>query len=416
MKTTDEKSPARALSAFDLDRALAGEKLISRSGYEVTNFRENPGRGSYRYRAEVGVDSCTFTKEGKHWADSKVSQYDLFMAKPVEEVKFYYSPSKKFWDSNEVIAKQGLKYSIHLLFDESQDQLNSYSFHQEIEIGDYVEVDPADWPANVTNSFILKHINRNIMSRQEITKIAVKPTNQTEFDQLWAIFQLGGQDVGHMKRHGYKAGLNQYWGVLSEFVQGWSGDNWQTHGSVIYDSVADYLNNKPTQKYVRVRLNSNYEAEIYEAEIKDSLVIVGCQQFTFAKIKELAAAINGGVVTIDNSAVFVSNKKQMKRLYNLFQIGGKDVSVMKKSLDLEANGYWGNSSGTIFAQTKGGHTSSKHFFICITDFLDAVGSSVVRLNSECVAEIGEKETVVTHAGQKIVIPNSAILELAAKLN
>jgi hypothetical protein len=55
---------------FDLERALAGDQLITRSGRDVKNFKSN----SY-YWAEI----YSYTSQGEYWGSYQEDEKDLFM-------------------------------------------------------------------------------------------------------------------------------------------------------------------------------------------------------------------------------------------------------------------------------------------------------------------------------------------------
>lgn len=78
----------RAALPFDLQRALAGEPLVTRDGREVTAFRlADKGDTRYPYLATIhtpGREPCAewFTMNGQFYYGDAKACYDLFMAEP----------------------------------------------------------------------------------------------------------------------------------------------------------------------------------------------------------------------------------------------------------------------------------------------------------------------------------------------
>ena len=75
------------MKPFDLDKALSGAKLITRSGGEVTRFQKSQIRGLirhfpqlYPYQAEVNGETMYFTENGYFIDELIISSSDLFLA------------------------------------------------------------------------------------------------------------------------------------------------------------------------------------------------------------------------------------------------------------------------------------------------------------------------------------------------
>jgi hypothetical protein len=71
------------MDAFNLKRALAGAKLITRGGYTVENFRHVRAgcirNTSHKYSADVCGIERTFTGRGRWSAVGNISEFDLFI-------------------------------------------------------------------------------------------------------------------------------------------------------------------------------------------------------------------------------------------------------------------------------------------------------------------------------------------------
>ena len=81
---------------FDLEKALAGAKVVTRDGREVTQLHLFETNGKHPLMGVVDDSLCGFTKKGVFDRDTTQSTYDLFMA-PVERSEWVVkSPSGKF--------------------------------------------------------------------------------------------------------------------------------------------------------------------------------------------------------------------------------------------------------------------------------------------------------------------------------
>src|SRR5271155_2746465 len=77
---------ASKLKPFDLEKALKGEKVVTRNGTEVTDVRHFPTAGQECTVAGVVLgDIESFTETGAYFSDYSLSSMDLFMA-PKERV------------------------------------------------------------------------------------------------------------------------------------------------------------------------------------------------------------------------------------------------------------------------------------------------------------------------------------------
>lgn len=66
------------MKPFDLEKAKAGAKLVTREGYEATDFTYNVNNKSYPCAAKISGYEFSFTKEGK-WGKYGC-KLDLFLA------------------------------------------------------------------------------------------------------------------------------------------------------------------------------------------------------------------------------------------------------------------------------------------------------------------------------------------------
>ena len=63
---------------FDLQKALAGHKLITRNGLLVKNFR-NSGEFVFPYMADIENKQQLFTEKGKYTCSENPNRFDLFL-------------------------------------------------------------------------------------------------------------------------------------------------------------------------------------------------------------------------------------------------------------------------------------------------------------------------------------------------
>lgn len=77
---------------FDLERALAGDELVTRGGERATKFKLDLSRHKpepYEYKAIVRGYPVDYTENGRYWRDEQKSEDDLFMKHPAKKpVKF----------------------------------------------------------------------------------------------------------------------------------------------------------------------------------------------------------------------------------------------------------------------------------------------------------------------------------------
>lgn len=75
-----EKNSEMKLKPFDLEKALKGEKVVTRDGREVFDIAHFPHKtGEFRVYGVLEEIVVTFTEEGSWMGDTK-SHEDLFMA------------------------------------------------------------------------------------------------------------------------------------------------------------------------------------------------------------------------------------------------------------------------------------------------------------------------------------------------
>lgn len=84
------------MKPFDLEKALAGESVVSKEGRKVIQLHYFPNLGSnFKVIAQLehGFSFDTFTIHGKY-SDDESSQLDLMMAEPERWVNVYYSKAQ----------------------------------------------------------------------------------------------------------------------------------------------------------------------------------------------------------------------------------------------------------------------------------------------------------------------------------
>ena len=73
------------MEPFDLERALAGEPVVTRDGREVTEiYFFKTFEGTYPLVGIIDGEKCSYTTKGKNYS-SKNSDFDLFMKPKVVE-------------------------------------------------------------------------------------------------------------------------------------------------------------------------------------------------------------------------------------------------------------------------------------------------------------------------------------------
>lgn len=126
---------------------------------------------------------------------------------------------------------------------------------------------------------------------ERLATAAILTKTKEEYLELRGMFRAAGYDTSQImddihsgQDHNY---LNSCWGRNGNrnWIGAWFPDSIPPQ-STKYNSLADFLNNNPAPKDVRMRLNSNYEAIIGEKTTK-----VGCQEFDNEVILKLAATI-----------------------------------------------------------------------------------------------------------------------------
>jgi len=76
-----------AMKTFDLEKALAGEPVVTRSGKEVFDIAYFPSKeGYYKICAIIDGDTEWFTIDGNYYDDGVESYSDLFSKDPLIEM------------------------------------------------------------------------------------------------------------------------------------------------------------------------------------------------------------------------------------------------------------------------------------------------------------------------------------------
>ena len=95
------------MKPFDLQRALAGEKVVTRDGREVTQLTKFDCEGECLAGVLDLNLSTTWNKNGQFWGTSEESDDDLFMApKTVKRWVNFYDNGAIFSCQSEKEAKQ----------------------------------------------------------------------------------------------------------------------------------------------------------------------------------------------------------------------------------------------------------------------------------------------------------------------
>ena len=86
------------MKPFDLERALAGDKVVTRDGREVTQLTKFNSDADC-LAAVVDGELITWGEDGLYWVKGRDSGFDLFMApKTVKRWVNFYSPEAGAWD------------------------------------------------------------------------------------------------------------------------------------------------------------------------------------------------------------------------------------------------------------------------------------------------------------------------------
>ena len=143
------------MKPFDLEAALAGAPVVTRTGLQVTDIRwryDIPADHAYPIAATVNhpghTDTCRFTKTGRFWDTIRDDSFDLFMAEPISEIPFDLNRALA---GDAVITRSGLTVR-NIILDSSSGPDDAYPICVEIEAleghysfmrnGAYLEVVP----------------------------------------------------------------------------------------------------------------------------------------------------------------------------------------------------------------------------------------------------------------------------------
>lgn len=98
----------KKLIPFDLEKALAGEPVITRDGREVTQVTLFECESRYPVYAVVDGAICSFTKTGSDYDNGQSSQYDLFMKPKTRVINGFEVPAPE----SESLEKGGEYYAV----------------------------------------------------------------------------------------------------------------------------------------------------------------------------------------------------------------------------------------------------------------------------------------------------------------
>jgi tellurite resistance-related uncharacterized protein len=103
------------MKPFNLQKALAGEPVVTRDGNKVTEIHNFSTRhGEMTVFAIIEGCFLTFNNNGKHYSSEFVdSNFDLFMAEPEAWINIYYSKvQEKIWNSVKYNSEEEAKENI----------------------------------------------------------------------------------------------------------------------------------------------------------------------------------------------------------------------------------------------------------------------------------------------------------------
>jgi hypothetical protein len=102
------------MKPFNLEKALAGEPVVTRGGDKVTEIHNFSTRhGEMTVFAIIEGGFLTFNKNGEHYSEFVSSDFDLFMAEPEAWINIYYSKVQdKIWDSARYNSEEEAKENI----------------------------------------------------------------------------------------------------------------------------------------------------------------------------------------------------------------------------------------------------------------------------------------------------------------
>lgn len=451
---------------FNLQRALAGEKLITRDGRSVSDFSKSNGV-SYPYQAKINNSYPKFTHEGRFftWVESR---NDLMMAE--QSVKFYGVDGKVF--PYYVMAQiEGKWFEVYLKSERIVEN-NFSAFNVFVESGKWKEI--TEWP-EVTNYFILKHktatsiekpvkfychkdhkfwsgreciavqnekfsyhhlygpsdynVDPNTVTNWkgyievgiyiEVTNWPENITNEfilkhktkTMRPDIKKVFikQTSEQDFCILKGMFIQAGIDV---GDRDFVEAGYCNFFNPEFGKMDSGPVGCLAGFPgyeifnsLQDYINnVRSGGVRLNSKYEAVFRDGKWHIGCRAFSKEQITAVAELVRTEV-TLNNSCIRAKTKEERVKLRNFFKFTGKNVSVLSSYIDRGNDYYWGEKDGMIHGNST---RFKKHAFDNLDDFLS--GNYKIWIN-DCHVEFEKEQIVVTYGGETVIIPNSAILEL-----
>lgn len=107
------------MKPFNLERALAGDAVITRDGREVTQLVKFDVESKYKLFGVVSKNTCSWILEGKHINYyQQESKYDLFMNPTTVKVEGWINVyvdgyHSKFYSSKEIAEKNSIVEKPH---------------------------------------------------------------------------------------------------------------------------------------------------------------------------------------------------------------------------------------------------------------------------------------------------------------
>lgn len=89
------------MKPFNLEKALAGDPVVTRKGYKVTSLKHYPEADQDGFcisaiiHTQDEVEVETFKINGTFYFRTSENEYDLFMGESEKWVNIYYNPEKK---------------------------------------------------------------------------------------------------------------------------------------------------------------------------------------------------------------------------------------------------------------------------------------------------------------------------------
>lgn len=183
-------------------------------------------------------------------------------------MKFYTRKKQGFFEGeygSYVFGEEGGEWCRYYFYNNTQTIVSPPS-EDFVAQGVWVEV--TEWPAGITNPVILQHLDN-----QRVTLLrgaAIRVSTPEEFYELRGMFRELGVSLRFMTKD-WESKSILWWiddndDTFPNAACGSFPANYAKNGRVHYNSLSDYINNKPAEKDVRIEL-SDGEAKIEKGRI-----------------------------------------------------------------------------------------------------------------------------------------------------